>query len=466
MDTATGLPALLRTLPQVQRLLEAGETAPLIDRWSRQRVTAALRAALNEARAGLQRGGDRVLPSAAQIIARAQTVLAESDSLSLRRAVNAAGIVVHTNLGRAPLAPEALDAVSEAALSYSMLEIDPESGRRGLRGHGVEASLRDLCDAEAALVVNNNAAGLLLALSALAGGGQVIVSRGELIEIGGSFRIPDVIRQGGAQLVEVGTTNRTDISDYERAITPETRALLKVHPSNYRIVGFTAVPTLDEIVSLGRKCSIPVIEDLGSGALIDLRTFGRRPEPLVRDSVRAGADIVAFSGDKLLGGPQSGLLVGNARAIDPLRKHPLARALRIDKLSLAALEATLALYRRGGEALRTIPVIRILSQLEAEIEARAARLCGLLAGLPGVTAASMTAVGYAGGGALPDDGIPTWVVLLTVAGFDAPQLARRLRESRPAVVGRIASGHLMLDMLCVADAELDEIATAIRRVAA
>jgi L-seryl-tRNA(Ser) seleniumtransferase len=454
------IPVSLRDLPQVQRLLERPDTQALIRAASRQAVTDALRHILDMVRQEL-RDPSSVAGGAdpAAIVARAAALLAADARAFLRRAINATGIILHTNLGRAPLARVALDAISETASGYATLEFDDNNGRRGPRTEGVEALICHLTGAEAALPVNNNAAAVLLALSGSASGGEVIVSRGELVEIGGGFRIPDVIVQGGARLVEVGTTNRTRIADYRAAITPQTRALLKVHPSNYRIVGFTAAPSLEELASLAGEHGLMLIEDLGSGTLIDLRTLGRPYEPTVTASITAGVDLVTFSGDKLLGGPQCGILAGRARAIDPLRRHPLLRALRIDKLSLAALEATLRLYNDGDAAVRDLPTLRMLAQNEKGLQARAEALCALLP--PGVLCAIVVSEGYAGAGSLPTNGFASRAVSISVHGLDTVALSRAMRQHRPAVVGRIEGGRFLLDMLAVADSELDAIADAV-----
>ena len=454
-------PPGLRNLPQVQRLLEAPETRALIARHSHAAVADALREVLAELRRHL-RDGAAVLPDHATIIARAAARLDAGTEMHLRRVINATGIVLHTNLGRAPLAAEAIDAIAEAARGYANLEFDLATGRRGSRYAGIESLLAKLCGAEAALVVNNNAAAVLLALTALAGGAEVIVSRGELVEIGGGFRIPDVIRQGGARLVEVGTTNRTRLADYAQAITPATRVLLKVHPSNYRMSGFTEATPLAELAQLARAHGLLVVEDLGSGALLDLRALGRPHEPTVPESIAAGADLVACSGDKLLGGPQAGLLVGRHAALDPLRRHPLLRAVRIDKLSLAALEATLRLYQDATRAPSRIPVLRLLAQREPELQARAERLRDLLAEV--ATRIEVTTA-YAGGGALPAQAIASRALIIT-AERDAERLAVALRLHHPAVIARIAAGHVLLDLLTVADAEVAELASAVRSVLA
>ena len=447
--TNAGSAGKLRALPSVGRLLEvwpgpAPATADAAD---------ALRGELARLRAALLDGTVAHIPLAEEIVGRAAAGLAERSQPVLRRVINATGIILHTNLGRAPLPPEALQAVAEVAGGYSNLEMDLETGERGSRLAGVEPLLCRLTGAEAALACNNCAAAVLLALAGLARGGEVIVSRGELVEIGGGFRIPDVIVQGGARLVEVGTTNRTRLADYRDAITPATRVLLKVHQSNYRITGFTAEASLAELAGLGRQAGLLLVHDLGSGAMGPLgpETVPVH-EPTPRDSIAAGVDVVAFSGDKLGGGPQAGLLVGRQSPIATLKRHPLMRALRLDKMTLAALEATLRLHAAAPSRL---PVLRMLDQSVDTLHGRAARLCTMLGGVARVEASS----GYAGGGTLPTDTLPSRAAVLTTPGPDA--LARRLRLHRPAVVGRIAGGELWLDMLAVDDADLPAIAGAV-----
>ena len=428
---------------------------------------AALRLVLDQARADLLGAGPHPSPSPEELLVRASGLLASQAHPTLRPAINATGIVLHTNLGRAPLAEAAVQAVVSVARGYSNLEFDLSEGVRGSRTQGIEPLLATLTGAEAGLAVNNAAAAVLLALSALAGGalggsegGEVIVSRGELVEIGGGFRIPDVIRQGGARLVEVGTTNKTRIADYADAITPRTRMLLKVHQSNYRIVGFTEEASVAELSALARTNGLVLMHDLGSGALVDLRRFGLPHEPTVQDALAGGADIVAFSGDKLLGGPQAGMLVGRAAMLAPLRRHPLLRAVRLDKMSLAALEATLRLYRNPDAALSLVPALRMLDQDEAMLRMRAQHLCGLLGDAVG--AAIEPGTGHAGGGTLPGAVIPSVVVALQPVSVAAATLAARLRLHHPAVVGRLSGGRLLLDMLTVADAEITLTASAIR----
>jgi L-seryl-tRNA(Ser) seleniumtransferase len=359
---------------------------------------------------------------------------------SLRRVLNATGVVVHTNLGRAPLAPAARDAVARAAEGYGNLELDLDSGRRGSRQAHVEELLREVTGAEAALAVNNCAAATLLAVAAL--GREVIVSRGQLVEIGGSFRVPEVVEQAGARLVEVGTTNRTRLSDYAQA---RGDVILRAHPSNFRVLGFTEEVEIEALCGLG----LPVIDDVGSGNLAELEVLA--DEPPVRRSVRAGAAVVCFSGDKLLGGPQAGLMVGTHEAIAACRRHPLARAVRIDKLSLAALEATLALYRDPARALAEIPVLRMLAE---DPRPRAQRLAELVGG------ELVEAGAKVGGGALPLLELPGPVVALPGGSPDA--LAARLRAGDPPVVGRIQDGRLLLDARTLADDEIETAAGAVR----
>ena len=455
MDDPGARSARLRALPQVQRLLELAPD--LAQASSQAQAVAALRQALAAARETLLADPLAPPPEADALVAAARTQLAAQDRPALRRVINATGVVLHTNLGRAPLPAAALQAVVEAASSYSNLEFDLERGARGSRTAGVEPLLCELTGAQAGLAVNNAAAAVLLALSALAGdalagGGEVIVSRGELVEIGGGFRIPDVIAQGGARLVEVGTTNRTRLADYASAITPQTRVLLKVHQSNYRVVGFTAEASLAELAGLARARDLTLVHDLGGGAMTDLAALGRPREPTVRESLQAGSDLVAFSGDKLMGGPQAGLLVGRTLALAPLRSHPLLRAVRLDKMALAALEATLRLYRDPAQAAAEVPVLAMLAQSADVVRARAERLAALLAGRPWVRARVQAATACTGGGTLPGEAMASFCVRLE--GPAPEPLAARLRAGRPAVVGRIAEGALVLDLLTVRDDEI------------
>lgn len=437
-----------RGLPSTQKLLELPAASALAEAHGTPALTEALRAALRDNRAQLAAGARDNASGPEEIVRQAAEHLTRRARPGLRRVINATGIVLHTNLGRAPLAAEAIAAASEAG-SYANLEFDLASGQRGSRTAWVEPLLAELTGAQSALAVNNGAAAILLALSALASGGEVIVSRGELVEIGGGFRIPDVIRQGGARLVEVGSTNKTRLADYRAAIGPETRVLLKVHQSNFRTVGFTAETGIAELAALAGEHGMRVVADLGSGLLA--RLPGTR-EPTLREALEAGADLVTCSGDKLLGGPQAGLIAGCESAVEPLRRHPLLRAVRLDKLALAALEATLRLHRDRPEC---VPVVRMLRQTEVELQARAQRLCRLVEqGSVEPTEA------FAGGGSLPEERIPSRALAIEIRAPD--DLAARLRQGDPAVVGRIRDGRLLLDLLTVADGEVEALAGAVR----
>ena len=405
---------------------------------SRPLLVSAARSALARAREEIKAGADP-----GDLVGRVELELAATREARLRRTINATGVIIHTNLGRAPLAQEALERVRAVAAGYSNLEYDLGEGGRGSRQDHVAPILRRLTGAEAALVVNNNAAAVLLALAALAEGREVLVSRGELIEIGDGFRIPDVLARSGARLREVGTTNRTRAADYERAIGPET-LLLRVHQSNFRVVGFTEQPRLAELVRVGRAHGLPVVDDLGSGVLVELED-----EPSARDALAAGADLVCFSGDKLLGGPQAGIIVGRGELVERLRRHPLQRALRADKLTLAALEATLALYLEPESAARRIPVLRMLVEPVEAVEARAERLSAIVGGEVEQT------VGRVGGGALPLAELPSFACAVE------EELAEPLRRGEPPVVALVRDGRCLLDCRTIADSEVDEVASAV-----
>ena len=418
----------LRDLPSVDELVR-GVDDPL--------AVAAARSVLARAREEIQAGADP-----GDLRERLRDELITARTPSLRRVLNATGVIVHTNLGRAPLAEEALARVVETARGYSNLELDLRDGVRGSRQDHVAGILRRLTGAEAALVVNNNAAAVLLALAALAEGREVVVSRGELIEIGDGFRIPDVLARSGARLVEVGTTNRTRAADYERAVGPETALLLRVHQSNFRIVGFAALPKLAELAAVARRHELPLVDDLGSGVLGEIAD-----EPSARECLAGGADLVCFSGDKLLGGPQAGIVAGRADLVEKLRRHPLQRALRADKLTLAALEGTLQLHLDAPER---IPVLRMLRQDAAAIRARAERLASLTGGTVEETVARV------GGGALPLAELPSFACAVDEA------LAAPLRSGEPPVVGIVRDGKLLLDCMTLADEEIDEVAAVVR----
>ena len=444
----------LRKLPQVQRLLEMPAAHSLCAEFGRASVTRALRETLDDIRVQISAGLLATPPDPQIVLVRSGEKLTLRRRRGLRRAINATGIVLHTNLGRAPLAAEAISAVAEVAAGYCNVEFDLATGRRGSRTQSLEPLLRELTSAEAALSVNNGAAAILLALSALSEGGEVIVSRGELVEIGGGFRVPDVIKQGGARLIEVGSTNKTRLQDYRDAIGPDTRVLLKVHQSNFRTIGFTAETSIAELAGLARDRGLLVVADLGSGLL--QQTPGTT-EPTVGEALRAGADLVTCSGDKLLGGPQAGLILGRKAAVDPLRKHPLLRAVRLDKMSLAALEATLMLHRDTPER---VPVRRMLEQTEAVLQQRAERLQAAL----GAGTVERTDA-FAGGGSIPEERIASRAVALQPP-CGAEEAANLLRSCDPPVIGRIQDGRLLLDVLTVSDSELTELAAAVRAVLA
>jgi L-seryl-tRNA(Ser) seleniumtransferase len=430
----------LRDLPSVDELAKderlAGEPQPL--------AVEAARVALARAREAIRAGHDP-----GDLGERAVEELASARAPSLRRALNATGVIVHTNLGRAPLPEAALARAMEVGRSYSNLEYDLTSGARGSRQDHVAAILRRLTGAEGALVVNNNAAAVMLALAALAEGREVLVSRGELIEIGDGFRIPDVLVRSGARLREVGTTNRTRVADYERAVGPDTAVLLRVHQSNFRVVGFTAQPTLEELAAVARRNELPLVDDLGSGALFPGNNVLLGDEPTARESLAAGADVVCFSGDKLLGGPQAGIVVGRAELVERLRQHPLQRALRADKLTIAALEGTLGLYLDPGRAAGEVPVLRMLHEPVETVGARAERLAEAVGGEVEETVARV------GGGALPLAELPSFACAI------GEELAQPLRAGEPPVIGVIRDGRLLLDCRTLTDSEAEEAAAAV-----
>jgi L-seryl-tRNA(Ser) seleniumtransferase len=419
----------LRELPSVDELARGLDDPLAVD---------AARAVLERAREEIRAGADP-----GDLHARLAAELSAVRTPSLRRVINATGVLVHTNLGRAPLPASALARIADV-VGYTNLEFDLVRGERGSRQDHVAAILRRLTGAEAALVVNNNAAALLLAAAALADGREVIVSRGELIEIGDGFRIPDVVSRSGAKLVEVGTTNRTRAKDYERAIGKKTALLLRVHQSNFRVVGFTERPQLERLAQVARRHDVPLLDDLGSGAFVDIAD-----EPTAAATLAGGADLVCFSGDKLLGGPQAGVIAGRADLIERLRRHPLHRALRIDKLSLAALEATLLVYLEPGRALKEIPVLRMLNEDSAAVRARAERLAAKVGGEVEETVARV------GGGALPLAELPSFACAVDES------LAQPLRLHAPPVVGVVRDGRLLLDCRTLTDAEADEVAAAV-----
>ena len=464
----------LRALPSIDALLHTPEADALREALGAERLTALARAVTDELREELRSSsetastdGDGARASLLAEAARRLTLSAERErARGLRRVINATGVVLHTNLGRAPLSEAARRAVAREAAGYCTLEYDTETGRRGRRGARAEALLAELTGAEEALVVNNCAAAALLVLTALARDGETIISRGELVEIGGDFRVPDVMAQSGTALVEVGTTNRTRPSDYGRAINERTRLLMRVHPSNFRIVGFTSAPSLEELARLAHEHGLLLYEDAGSGALVDLAPHGLSGEPVIRDSVSRGADVVSFSGDKLLGSAQAGLVVGRRETIERLRRHPLYRALRADKLALAALEATLEAYRRG-EAAREVPALRMLSATRADIGERARAFADRLRSSLDQGALDFEIIegeSAVGGGSAPTTHPPTALIALKHPRHSADSLDQRLRQHSPPVVARILDDRLVLDLRTVAESEEDELLDALARV--
>jgi L-seryl-tRNA(Ser) seleniumtransferase len=443
------MPDPRRGLPSVDALLRSPPGRRAVERFGRDVVRQALRSVIDAARSRAPRGED---PPTEEILMARSVNLAARMSFGLSAVVNATGVVLHTNLGRAPLPEEAVRAAARAARGYTDLEVDRQSGRRGRRTARAEFLLTALTGAEDALVVNNNAAALLLTLAALAKRKDVLVSRGELIEIGGEFRLPEIMSASGARLVEVGTTNRTRISDYRRALSERARLVLKVHPSNYRVVGFSEAPDLGALAELAHRAGIPLVHDVGSGLL--RRTRGvPREEPAVTESLAAGADLVCFSGDKLLGGPQAGIGVGNRELVQRLRRHPIARAVRLDGMTVAALEVVLGMYARGRR--EDLPAWRFIDAGTGELRTRARRVADELPG-----SAVMKGESVAGGGSLPGYGLPTSVVRLPVSR--AQRLAARLRVGNPPVFCRVEGDALLFDLRTVDPGEEDRLIRAVR----
>ncbi len=453
----------LRHVPSVDQLLRTDEARRLRDSIGVKRLTAIARSVTSELRSSIRSGKTLTNESLlSEAVERMQETAKLESQTGIKHVINATGVLLHTNLGRAPLSVAARHAIDEESSRFCTLEYDVATGSRGKRGARVESLLRDLTGAEDALVVNNCAAAALLILSVLARDGETIVSRGELVEIGGDFRVPDVMASSGTRMIEVGTTNRTHLEDYSRAINANTRLIMHVHPSNYRIVGFASSPALSELATLAHQRGLLLYEDAGSGQLSDLTSYGILDEPVVSDIVAAGADVISFSGDKLLGSAQAGLIVGKHEIVDRLRKHPLYRALRSDKLRLAALEATLVAHQRGVAA-QEVPVLQMLALSREEIAGRARALIDELSG--GALQLSLEdGESAVGGGAGPASSLPTMLVAVTHARLNAQEIERLLRSSSPAVIGRISEGKVLLDLRTVLPDELPELVTTLKKM--
>lgn len=457
----------LRKISAVDEVLQLEEISVLIETYPREVVVEVVRTVLDELRKTILESKnlkelEKLDLSPVKLVPLITKLVQSRMSSHLKRVINATGVVIHTNLGRSILPFEAVDAITNVADNYSNLEFNLQTGERGSRHEHVEELLIFLTGAEAAMVVNNNAGAVLLSLSTLAKNREVVVSRGELVEIGGSFRIPDVMRQSGATLKEVGTTNKTYLEDYERAITPETALLLKVHTSNFRVVGFTASVDLKDLVALSKKHNLLVMEDLGSGVFVDLSRYGLSYEPTVGDSVKTGADIITFSGDKLLGGPQAGIIIGKKEIIDSMKKHPLARALRVDKLTLAGLEATLRLYFDPDKVVEKIPTLSMILAPLSELKDKARRLKEKIEEKIGDSFEVKVEedISRVGGGALPLEELQTIVVSVTSKKFSCQELERKLREGDLPVIVRVKDDKVLLDVRTIQPEELVEVALA------
>lgn len=451
----------LRQIPPVNDVLRARELSELRDIIGQPFVAAIIDDVLAETRRELLQAksvisrADLTSRIAAEVARRVRGVLQPS----LRRVINASGVVLHTNLGRAPLPEAAINELRDVSIGYSNLEFNLEDGSRGKRDIHVERTLKELLGCEAAIVVNNNAAAVLLVLNTLGEGGEVVASRGEQVEIGGSFRIPEVMAKSGARLREVGTTNRTRIKDYEKAINEHTRLLLRVHPSNFRMIGFTERSSIQEFVELGKRRNIPTFEDLGSGCLIDVESLGVRDEPLVKDSIEAGIDIVSFSGDKLLGGPQAGIIAGKKLYVEKVRQNPLFRALRVDKLTISVLEFVLRAYLQGRSD--EIPIWRMLHASEAELKNRAEAF----AARAGAIAKPVELTSVVGGGSAPEAYVPSWGVALNISAISDAELERRLRHANPPVIVRVEENRVVLDFRTILPNEEEELLKILRAIA-
>ncbi len=461
---------MLRHLPSVDALLQTEAIGDALARYPRRLVIESIRQTLDGIRKHLiedDAGFSGTEPETSDVIAAILKRIEILDRFTLRHAINATGVIVHTNLGRSPLPPEAVERIRSVCAGYSNLEYNMKEGTRGSRYIHAESILCELTGAESALVVNNNAGAVFLVLNTLAKGREVVISRGQLVEIGGSFRIPDVMSGSGAILRETGCTNRTHPEDYEAAVNERTALLMKVHTSNYRILGFSSEVSMEDMVAVGRNHGIPVIEDLGSGSFIDLSKFGLPREPTVQEAVRTGADLVTFSGDKLLGGPQAGIILGKKALVEQCKKNPLTRALRVDKMTLAALEATLRLYRDERTALERIPTLRMIVTPREVLKERAETLASLIRRIDTediFETGVKTGSSQVGGGSLPARDLPTYVVALGGTEMGAQSLENRLRENDPPIIGRIEADRLLLDVRTLFPEHLEVIQTALRRI--
>ncbi|MBZ4687642.1 MAG: L-seryl-tRNA(Ser) seleniumtransferase [Clostridia bacterium] len=456
---------LLRNLPGVDKILEQKEIKTFLEKLPRSYVVEVIRQILDETRKEILSGNLNIFKSD-QVIRKIKKALDKNTHRSLQRVINATGIILHTNLGRAFLSESAQAAVQNIIKGYSNLEFNLQTGKRGSRYSHVEDILCKITGAESALVVNNNAAAVMLVLGTLAKDREVIVSRGQLVEIGGSFRVPDVMSASGAKLVEVGTTNKTYISDYENAITENTALLLKVHTSNFRVVGFTNEATSEELVNLGRRKGLPVFEDLGSGFLVELFKWGITDEPTVQQSIKSGIDVVSFSGDKLLGGPQAGIIVGKKVYVDKMKKNPLTRALRVDKMTIAALEATLWEYLDSEKVVRTNPTLALLTMDKEKLHEKALKLKGMLeeALESSVSLAIEKGFSKAGGGSLPLQELPTYLVTLVPQEITVETAAAKLRDASIPVVTRIIDDKLAFDPRTITDEEMSLLVQSVKDV--
>ncbi len=459
---------IFRQIPSVDQLLESSEVKALFSAVPRTLIVRAIREVLGELRERIKKAGalsERPDVSLDAVNRQVTERVSKLMQPSLRQVINATGIIVHTNLGRSLLAKEVIAKVADLAGCYINLEYDLDAGKRGSRYAHVEAILKELTGAESALVVNNNAAAVLLALDTLAKGKEVIISRSHLVEIGGSFRMPEVMRKSGAKMFEVGSTNKTTVGDYEAAIVPDTALLLKVHKSNFEMVGFTQEAELEELVGLGRKYGIPVMEDLGSGCLIDFSRYGFKKEPTVQDSIQKGVDLVTFSGDKMLGGPQCGIIVGKKDIVSALKANQLTRALRVDKLTLIALQETLSLYRDEHGAMKHLPTLEMISRSYRSVCKKAQKLIGLIGEIDATNFATSLTDGFSqvGGGALPLEGIRTRLLCLSPKRLSASHIVDSLRSYDPPIIARLEKNQVLLDTRTIGDQELEIVATAIRK---